>query len=139
MQPTNPNMNEGQADSGSSSGDELGAEARNAAQAKAEEGADRARQTASSTAGHGAEALNRAADSLRDQGEETLAQATSSIASGLADYAKRLETRTANDLMEDAVQLARQNPALFVMGSVGIGIALSRFFKASSRTPGGYN
>ncbi len=126
-------------DSTAGSASELGSEARKAAQAKAEEGADTAKRNFSSTASHGAEALGRAADSLRDQGEETLAQATTSIASGLSEYAERLEKRTAEDLIQDLVRLARQNPTLFVLGSVGIGLALSRFLKASSRLSDGHS
>lgn len=129
----------GKTDSAPGSASELGDEAKKAAQARAEEGADTAKRNFSSTASHGAEALSRAADSFRDQGEESLAQTTGSIASGLSDYAEHLEKRTAEDLIQDAVRLARQNPTLFVLGSVGIGLVLSRFFKASSRSPGGYN
>lgn len=121
-------------DSAAGRAHELGSEAKKAAQAKAEEAADTAKSSASSTASHGAEALGRVADSLRDQGEEALAQTTASIASGLSEYSERLEKRSAEDLIQDAVRLARENPALFVLGSVGLGIALSRFFKASSRS-----
>ncbi|PSF06934.1 hypothetical protein C7H08_17885 [Marinobacter halophilus] len=126
-------------DSVAGSARELGSEAVKAAQAKAKEGADTAKRTVSSTVSHGAEALGCAADSLRDQGEETLAQTTTSIASGLSEYAERLEKRTSEDLTQDLVRLARQNPTLFVLGSVGVGIALSRFFKASSRPSDGYS
>lgn len=121
------------------SNNELAVEVKKAAKAKVKEGADTAKRTVSSTASHGAEALGRAADTLRDQGEETLAQTTTSIASGLSEYAERLEKRTAEDLLQDLVRLARQNPTLFVLGSVGLGIALSRFFKASSRSTGGHS
>jgi len=107
-----------------------------AAQARAAEGTDAAKRTLSSTASHGAEALGHAADSLRDQGEERLAQATTSVASALSDYAQRIEKHTAEDLIQDAVGLARRNPTLFVLGSVGLGLTLSRFFKASSGVSG---
>lgn len=124
---------DGKTDSTAGSSSTFGSEVKKAAQARVEEGADTAKKSVSSTASHGAEALDRAADSLRDQGEATLARTTTSIASGLSEYAERLEKRTAEDLIQDLVHLARQNPTLFVLGSVGIGIALSRFFKASSR------
>lgn len=129
----------GKSDPASGSASELGVEVKKAAQAKAREGADTARRTVSSTASHGADALGRAAESFRDQGEETLAQTTTSIASGLSDYAERLEKRTGEDLIQDLVRLARENPALFVLSSVGIGIAISRFFRASSKSTGGYS
>lgn len=120
-------------------GNEVKSDVKKAAQARAEEGADTAKTTLSSTASHGAEALGAAADSLRDQGEERLAQATTSVASVLSDYAERIETRTAEDLVQDAMGLARRNPTLFVLGSVGLGLTLSRFFKASSGSSGGNN
>lgn len=126
-------------ESAAASAREFGEDAKKAAQAKAKAGADTAKKTFSSTASHGAEALGRAAESLRDQGEDTLAQTTTSIASGISDYADRLEKRTAEDLVQDVVRLARQNPTLFVLGSVGIGIALSRFFKASARSSDGHS
>lgn len=127
----------GKADSSAGGVRELGNEAIKAAKAKAKEGADTAKRTVSDTVSHSAEALDRAAKSLRDQGEETLAKTTTSIASGLSEYADRLEQRTPEDLMQDLVRLARQNPTVFVLGSVGVGIALSRFFKASSRPSDG--
>ncbi len=126
----------GKSGSAAGSASELGSDVKKAAQARAEEGADTAKRTLSSTASHSAEALGCAADSLRDQGEETLAQATTSVASVLSDYAERIDKRTAEDLMQDAVGLARRNPTLFVLGSVGLGLALSRFFKASSGSSG---
>lgn len=124
-------------ESSAGSASELGNEVKKAAQSRAEQGADAAKKSFSSTASHGAEALDRAADSLRDQGEETLAKTTTAIAAALSDYAKRIEKHTAEDLIQDAVGLARRNPTLFVLGSVGLGFTLSRFFKASSDSSGG--
>lgn len=124
-------------DSPAGNASELGSEVRKTAQARAEEGAETAKRTFSTTASHGAEALDRAADSLREQGEETLAQTTTAIASALSDYAKRMEKHTAEDLIQDAIGLARRNPTLFVLGSLGLGLTVSRFLKASSGSSGG--
>jgi len=115
---------------------ELAVEVKKAAKAKMKEGTDSAKRTVTSTASHGAEALGRAAETFRDQGEDTLAQTTTTIATGLSRYAERLERRTAEDVIQD---LARQNPTIFVLGSVAIGVALSRFFKASSRSTGAHD
>ncbi|MFN2361619.1 MAG: hypothetical protein ABR522_11160 [Marinobacter sp.] len=130
-----PGAESGSAEGGAS---ELAVEVKKAANAKVKEGTDKAKTTVSSTVGHGAEALGRAADSFRDQGEDTLAQTTTSIASGLSEYAERLEKRSSEDLIQDLARLARQNPTIFVLGSVAIGIALSRFLKASSRSTDGH-
>lgn len=144
MQPTSaagneqrsePNAETGSAESGAS---EFAVEMKNAAKAKVKEGTDNAKRAVTSTVSHGSEALGRAADTLRDQGEETLAKTTTSIATGLSEYAERLEKRSTEDLIQDLARLARQNPTIFVLGSVGIGIALSRFFKASARSTRGH-
>jgi len=68
-----------------------------------------------------------------------MAQTTTTIATGLSRYAERLERRTAEDVIQDLTRLARQNPTIFVLGSVAIGVALSRFFKASSRSTGAHD
>lgn len=140
MEPNNTNGHPGNGNhspsqsSLSDKASELGNDVKKAAQTRAEEGTDTAKRSLSSTASHGAEALGHAADSLRDQGEERLAQATTSVASALSDYSRRIEKHTAEDLIQDAVSLARKNPTLFVLGGLGLGLALSRFFKASSES-----
>ena len=127
-------------ESGSTKGgtSELAVEVKKAAKAKVKEGTDSAKRTVISSASHGAEALGRAAETFRNQGEDTLARTTTSIATGLSEYAERLEKRTPEDVIQDLARVARRNPAVFVLGSVAVGIALSRFFKASSRSAGGH-
>lgn len=107
-------------------------EARQAARDRALSEAENQRHMASRAVGDGAKALERAAESLDEQGQRTLAQTTTSLASGLSGFAQKLEHSNADELMQEARRLARENPALFILGGVGVGLALSRFLKASS-------
>ncbi len=49
---------------------------------------------------------------------------------GLAD---KLHDSSIEDLVEETRRAARRNPELFLLGSIAIGVALSRFFKASEQ------
>jgi hypothetical protein len=51
----------------------------------------------------------------------------------LSEAAHHLEGRSIDELANDAKRLARENPALFMLGSVAVGFGLSRFFKASEK------
>jgi hypothetical protein len=44
-----------------------------------------------------------------------------------------MRERSVDDLAEELRQLARRNPGVFVLGSLGAGFALARFMKASPR------
>ncbi|MGL4608394.1 MAG: hypothetical protein ACRCYY_01735 [Trueperaceae bacterium] len=50
---------------------------------------------------------------------------------GLSDY---LKTAKAGDLVRDAEQLARRQPALFLGGAFALGLIAARFLKSSSHT-----
>lgn len=100
------------------------------AQARAQ--LDRGRSTAADTVASTSEVLDHTADDLRAHGQETLAQATTALAGQLSTLARRLEQSSVEELTRDARELARRNPGLFVAGGVAIGLALGRFFRASS-------
>lgn len=78
-----------------------------------------------------ASAVERAAEEL----DPTLSRYASDLASSMHGIAGRLRDRSVDQLADDVRQLARQNPTLFVLGSIGVGLALSRFLKASPRRP----
>lgn len=78
-----------------------------------------------------ASAIGDASASLEDSGQSDLSQATAALASKLHDFSGYLENRSINDLFDDARRLAARNPGLFIAGGVVLGVALSRFFKAS--------
>lgn len=89
-------------------------------------------------------------DTAADQ-IEALAQGTKSFVSeledkdtlGMSDYladmaesmsglAGNLRGKSAEQLLHDAADLARNNPTLFIAGSIALGFGLSRFLKAGS-------
>jgi hypothetical protein len=78
-----------------------------------------------------ASAVGRAADELHDN--PTLSRYAADLASSMHGVAERIRERSVDDLAEEVRQLARHNPALFLLGSLGAGFALARFMKASPR------
>lgn len=95
---------------------------------------ERSKSTAADSAASTSEVLDQAADNFSAHGQETLARATSMLAGKLSQLASDLENRSIDELGREARELARRNPGLFVAGGLAIGIALSRFFKASAES-----
>lgn len=77
------------------------------------------------------DAIDAAASNLDDHDREGLAHYARELSSNLARAAGQLEGRSVDELANDAKSLARNNPALFMLGSIAVGFGLSRFFKAS--------
>jgi hypothetical protein len=137
MQTPNPNDrtgNGGATRSSQGSAEQLQEKAKTTARDQAAAGAEQGKNTASKTASQSAEALNAAASSFSEQGQTSMADTTSSIAKNLSSLANRLESRSADELVQDVVQLARRSPNTFLLGGLGAGLVLSRFFKASPET-----
>lgn len=78
------------------------------------------------------DAIDAAASNLDDHDREGLARYARELSSNLASAAGQLEGRSVDELATDAKRLARNNPALFMLGSIAVGFGLSRFFKASA-------
>ncbi|MBV9317141.1 MAG: hypothetical protein JOZ34_06720 [Gammaproteobacteria bacterium] len=98
------------------------------------EGMESAKSAAADQAEALAGAVDRAADELRDK-NPTLADYALGLSRGISNAAEQLSSRSVEDLLVEARALAQRNPTLFVLGSVGLGVVLSRFMKASgSRT-----
>ena len=76
--------------------------------------------------------VDRVSEELRGQDQESLADYAGQLAGSMKNFAESLRRRNLDELVKDTQQLARSNPTLFVMGSVAVGIALSRFLKASA-------
>lgn len=74
-----------------------------------------------------------AADYLREHDNPDLSHYVAEIAEGVGSFAKKLQTKSVNELIHDMEAVARRNPALFIAGSLAIGLGLSRIAKASSR------
>ncbi len=81
-----------------------------------------------------ADAVGSAADQLSDT-NPTLAGYARDLSRNISSVADQVSQRSLEQLLGDARALAARNPALFVLGSVGVGIVLSRFLKASPTGP----
>jgi hypothetical protein len=83
-----------------------------------------------------ADVVERVAEEFKGQDQPSLADYAGQLAGSMKSFAENLRERSLEDVIRDTQQLARNNPTLFLMGSVAVGIALSRFLKASSeRSP----
>ncbi len=104
---------------------EVGAKARK----KAEAGQHRLAEEADALS----DAIDAAAANLDDHDRQGLARYARELSGNLAAAAGQLEGRSVDELASDAKRLARDNPALFMLGSIAVGFGLSRFFKASAK------
>jgi hypothetical protein len=98
---------------------------------RAEERAEAGRREAASQADALSHAMESAASTLRDEDKEALSEIARRAGDSLGTLANRLHDRSIDDLVRDARRLARDNPSLFMMGSIALGFGLSRFWKAS--------
>ena len=76
--------------------------------------------------------IEQASAELGRHDQQTLARYTGDVANSIKTLADNLSNRGIDELGTDAIKLARQNPTLFLLGSVALGFALSRFVKASA-------
>jgi hypothetical protein len=76
-------------------------------------------------------ALDQATESLQRGEQQSLAGYAQDLAASVRSLAANLRERSLDDLVGDTQALARRNPTMFFFGSVAVGIALSRFLKAS--------
>jgi hypothetical protein len=80
-----------------------------------------------------AEGARAAACELEEQDEPTLSTYVLDAADHLFKFADQLRGKSAEQLFHEADRLARDNPALFLAGSVAVGFGLTRFARASGR------
>lgn len=91
----------------------------------------------------GADDLKSVAGAFEDASKRIREESPDSVAAQLSDYcvvaarkasefAEGLRGRSLDDLASDLRGVARNNPAVFVAGSIAVGFALSRFLRASS-------
>ena len=76
--------------------------------------------------------VERVAEEFKGQDQQSLADYAGQLAGSMKSFAENLRERSLDDVIRDTQQLARNNPTLFLMGSVAVGIALSRLLKASA-------
>lgn len=59
------------------------------------------------------------------------------LADSLGRLSSSMRDKSGDELLKEVTRLARDNPALFVTGSIAVGFGLSRFAKASASGPAG--
>lgn len=94
---------------------------------------------------HTAERLSGIANALRNTGQdlhqqdETVAQYVDSFADQVERISGYIQNKDIGELFNDAQQLARRQPELFVAGALAAGFLVGRFFKSSSTPSSSYD
>lgn len=107
---------------------EAARQAKVAGRERLEEGAGQAAEGVE----HVADAMGAAASRLSETEHEGLAEHANRLASWLSGMSEKLRSKSVEEIGDDIRRIAERNPALFVLGSVAVGIGLARFAKASS-------
>jgi vacuolar-type H+-ATPase subunit E/Vma4 len=90
-------------------------------------------------------ALNETAGNLRQRDQNAIAGVIDGAADRVETVSRYLQTHTVSDLISEAENFARREPALFIGGAMMLGVFASRFLKSSGhrhdrgRTRGGYS
>ena len=79
-----------------------------------------------------AQAVRETTRHLRDGRHDTVAHYAEQAADQIERFSQRLRNKDIGELMSDAQQLARRQPALFVGGAFALGLLGARFLKSSS-------
>ena len=109
----------------------LGNSALASGEAIAREQAEKARDQVAARSDSVETAAHEIASTLGEH-SDTLGQYASEFAGTLSSLNDRLKTSSIDDLASDARRIARENPAMFMLGAVTIGAIAARFFQASA-------
>lgn len=102
------------------------------AQSKAKEQINKQSKTAGQKVTKAAKDLRAVGAELRQRGDESPANLAEQAAKKAEQFGSYLENSSADKILHDAEQRARQQPWLVVAGGVTLGFLGSRFLKASS-------
>lgn len=86
-----------------------------------------------------ADAVRQSGDQFRDQELDFVAQYTDRFAEQVEGLSSYLSNSNLEDMVEDAEDLGRRQPELFLAGAFALGILAGRFFKSSNRRSGRSN
>lgn len=114
----------------------LGEEARHLgdeARTQGKEQFEHLRGTAAQNLDKLAESAQAAASKLEQDDVGHLSEYVSDLASRMGQLSNTLRTKSIDEVFQDLGRIARENPALFVTGSLAIGFGISRFARASQR------
>jgi gas vesicle protein len=78
-------------------------------------------------------AVRRASEKLKEDHEDNIARYTEAVADKLDEVSGYIRDRNFDDMWEDAEDLARKRPEIFLGGMFLAGLALARFMKAKPR------
>lgn len=82
--------------------------------------------------------IQAAAAELQDDDVAQLSRHVSEMAGSLSRLSEGLREKSVDQILRDVRQVARENPTLFIAGSIAIGFGIARFARASTRsTPPG--
>lgn len=107
-------------------------EASDTAKQQATQKLDEGRNKAADEIENIAHAARAAASDLDDKNREGLSHYVTDLANQISSLASGLRKKSIDDLMQEAQNIARKNPALFIGGSIAIGLGIARFARASS-------
>ena len=107
---------------------ELGVQAKAAAKQEAVAQADQAKHTAAEKVQQAADAVDAASSELDPTSPQ--AQAVQQVADRIEDVAAKLRSADVRKLADQATDVARANPLLFIGGAAIAGFAAARFLKA---------
>lgn len=79
-----------------------------------------------------AEGIDKAASQLPDDDVLHVSEHISAMAQGLGRLSDGLREKSADQILRDVGRIARENPALFIGGSIAIGFGIARFARASA-------
>jgi hypothetical protein len=96
------------------------------------------KSSAADSLGVVANAFRQASHDLDDQNQRMMGQAAAWAAEGLERFSQSLRERELGTLLDQAEDLARRQPAVFVGGAVALGFVVSRFLKSSAERRRGY-
>ncbi len=84
-----------------------------------------------------AQALHGTGQQLREQDQGSIGRYADQAAEQVEQFSGFLRERDANELIGEAENLARRQPAVFLGGAFVLGVAAARFLKSSSTSGGG--
>jgi hypothetical protein len=84
-----------------------------------------------------AQFVRQSTQQLRDQKQEGIAAYVEQAADQIDQFSQSLRNKDVSELLDDAQQLARRQPALFIGGAFLLGLVGARFLKSSAQANGG--
>jgi hypothetical protein len=78
-----------------------------------------------------AQAVRKTSQPLRESNQDTIAGYVEQAADQIDRFSTRLRERDVQELVQDAQQLARRQPALFIGGAFALGLLTARFLKSA--------